>query len=114
MADGRCVGSASSVSLICDISYDYFCCSDKVILRTHLPDEKLAIPACTSEDLNYYQMHGMYYDDIVEAIVPMAKTVVLAIVGAFASSPATPITTFPFATANPTVALSGVSPFAYI
>ena len=42
-------------------NYDYFCCSDKVILRTHLPDEKLAIPACTSEDLNYYQMHGMYY-----------------------------------------------------
>ena len=44
------------------IYYDYLCCTDAEILVDHIPSDEVAYPACTSDDLNYYRMNGMYYD----------------------------------------------------
>lgn len=44
------------------INYGYLCCSDEELFRNHIPDTKVAYPACTSMDLNYYVLNGMYYD----------------------------------------------------
>ena len=44
------------------IYYDYLCCTDAEILVDHIPSDEAAYPACTSDDLNYYRMNGMYYD----------------------------------------------------
>lgn len=44
------------------ISYDYMCCNDEELLRTHTPDEDIELPICTSMDCNYYVVNGMYYD----------------------------------------------------
>lgn len=43
------------------ISYDYMCCSDAEIFRTHTADSDMALPECTSMDCNYYVINGMYY-----------------------------------------------------
>lgn len=42
-------------------NYDYLCCPDEVILRTHEIDETLNVPVCKADDLNYYRLHNMYY-----------------------------------------------------
>lgn len=44
------------------IYYDYLCCTDAEILVDHTPSDEAAYPACTSDDLNYYRMNGMYYE----------------------------------------------------
>lgn len=44
------------------INYDYLCCTDAEIMVDHTQWEEVAYPACTSDDLNYYRMNGMYYD----------------------------------------------------
>lgn len=44
------------------IYYDYLCCTDADILIDHTPSDEVTYPACTSDDLNYYRMNGMYYD----------------------------------------------------
>lgn len=44
------------------INYSYLCCNDQEILKNHVPDTKVEFPACTSMDLNYYVLNGMYYD----------------------------------------------------
>lgn len=44
------------------VSYDYMCCSDEELFRTHTPDMDVALPACTKMDCNYYVVNGMYYD----------------------------------------------------
>lgn len=42
--------------------YDYLCCSEAEILKTHTLDEGYDYPVCDSEDLNYYRMNQMYYE----------------------------------------------------
>ena len=42
--------------------YDYLCCSDADLAGTHQADYEDKMPECSSEDLNYYRMHGMFYD----------------------------------------------------
>lgn len=44
------------------IGYDYMCCDDDELLKTHIPDEDLSLPACTSKEWNYYVVNGMYYE----------------------------------------------------
>ena len=43
-------------------SYDYLCCTDAEIKKTHTIDETLPVPACEYDDLNYYRNSGQYYD----------------------------------------------------
>lgn len=43
------------------ISYDYLCCSDEELFRTHTPDEGAGLPECTEMKWNYYVVNGMYY-----------------------------------------------------
>lgn len=45
-----------------NISYDYMCCDDNELFKTHTPDSDLALPACTSMRDNYYVVNGMYYE----------------------------------------------------
>lgn len=44
------------------VSYDYMCCDDEQLQKTHIPDEDISLPACTSMDKNYYVVNGMYFD----------------------------------------------------
>lgn len=44
------------------VNYDYLCCTDDVIMQTHRADESMGYPACSSDDLNYYRLEGMYYE----------------------------------------------------
>lgn len=48
------------------INYDYLCCSDAEIFRTHTLDQLVVYPACVSMDYNYYRMNGMYYEQYDE------------------------------------------------
>lgn len=55
------------------INYDYLCCSDAEIMKNHTADIFVTFPQCTSMDLNYYRLNGMYYeefrpDQILEAM----------------------------------------------
>lgn len=42
--------------------YDYLCCSEKELEKTHMISTDYVYPSCQSENLNYYQLNGMYYD----------------------------------------------------
>ncbi|MGN1164988.1 MAG: transglutaminase domain-containing protein [Lachnospiraceae bacterium] len=43
-------------------SYDYMCCNDEELFRTHIPDSDVILPECTKMDYNYYVVNGMYYE----------------------------------------------------
>jgi hypothetical protein len=45
------------------INYDYLCCSDAEIMKNHTMDTLVNYPPCTSTDLNYYKLNGMYYEE---------------------------------------------------
>lgn len=45
------------------INYDYLCCSDEELFRTHTPDADTALPECNKMDWNYYVVNGMYYTE---------------------------------------------------
>ncbi len=49
-------------SILGHISYDYMCCSEEQLLKTHTPDATAALPECTKMDANYYVVNGMYYE----------------------------------------------------
>lgn len=51
------------------INYGYLCCNDQELLKNHIPDTKVAFPACTSMDLNYYVLNGMYYENYDSGII---------------------------------------------
>ncbi len=44
------------------IVYDYLCCSDEELFKTHTESEEYDYPACVSEENNYYRLNGMYYE----------------------------------------------------
>lgn len=44
-----------------NISYDYMCCNDAELFRTHTPDADVTFPVCEKMDYNYYVVNGMYY-----------------------------------------------------
>jgi len=45
------------------INYDYLCCNDEELFKTHTLSADVTMPACTSDQYNYYAMHGMYYEE---------------------------------------------------
>ncbi len=46
-----------------NISYDYMCCSEEELFRTHQLDGDFSFPKCDSMEANYYVVNGMYYDN---------------------------------------------------
>ncbi len=44
------------------MNYNYLCCTDEELYRTHTADGSIPLPACTDDSLNYYRLNGMYYD----------------------------------------------------
>ena len=45
-----------------EIAYDYMCCDDTRLFRTHTPDKDQVLPVCSSMAYNYYVVNGMYYE----------------------------------------------------
>ncbi len=45
-----------------EIVYDYMCCDDTQLFRTHTPDSDQELPACSTMAYNYYVVNGMYYE----------------------------------------------------
>ena len=45
-----------------EVSYDYLCCSEAVLEKTHVLDEGYELPACTSDDLDYYRLNNLFYE----------------------------------------------------
>lgn len=50
------------ISISDHISYDYMCCSEEQLRKTHTPDDLVRFPECTKMDANYYVVNGMYYE----------------------------------------------------
>lgn len=44
------------------IDYDYLCCTEAELLKTHEISDKVPMPPCTSDDYNFYKLNGMYYE----------------------------------------------------
>lgn len=59
------------------VSYDYMCCNDKELMKTHMPDADTKLPACTKMDYNYYVVNGMYREkyDSDSALKEMNDTI---------------------------------------
>ena len=43
-------------------NYNYLCCTDSDLLKTHIPDISVPVPVCDVDGYNYYKWNGMYYD----------------------------------------------------
>lgn len=50
-------------------NYEYLCCNDSEIFRSHILDEGTYVPECTCMDWNYFVVNGMYYDFYDESMV---------------------------------------------
>lgn len=46
--------------------YDYLCCSETELFKTHMIEDYFEYPDCKSEDLNYYRRNGMFYETFNE------------------------------------------------
>lgn len=59
------------------IGYDYMCCDDEQLQKTHIPDPEFKLPACTKMDENYYVVNGMYFEQYnrQEILRKMTETV---------------------------------------
>ena len=44
------------------IIYDYLCCSDAEVEKTHKESTQYEYPVCDSEALNYYRLNDMFYE----------------------------------------------------
>lgn len=45
-----------------EILYDYLCCSDTMLGKTHRAEVQYNYPECISDDWEYYHLNQMYYD----------------------------------------------------
>lgn len=52
--------SASAITPVGDVDFDYFCVTDKDIAETHFPNESIPLPECRSKISNYYRKEGYY------------------------------------------------------
>lgn len=43
-------------------NYNYLCCTEYDLFKTHTPDDSVELPPCTSDDYNYYKLNGFYYE----------------------------------------------------
>ena len=44
------------------MNYNYLCCSEQELFRTHIPSDTVALPSCDSDAYNYYRLRGLYYE----------------------------------------------------
>lgn len=42
-------------------NYNYLCCTEYDLFKTHVPGEDIELPSCTSDAYNYYMLNGCYY-----------------------------------------------------
>ena len=45
------------------ITYDYMCCDDTELRKSHIPDMDVTLPECTCMTWNYYVVNGMYHTE---------------------------------------------------
>lgn len=43
-------------------NYNYLCCTEMDLFKTHTPDDSVELPECTSDAYNYYKLNGYYYE----------------------------------------------------
>lgn len=46
-----------------EILYDYLCCDEQTLDKTHVAEGDYDFPECDSDDLNYYRLNQMYYEE---------------------------------------------------
>ena len=44
------------------MNYNYLCCTEYDLFKTHTPDGSIPLPSCTMDNYNYYVMNNMYYE----------------------------------------------------
>ncbi|MDY3250758.1 MAG: transglutaminase domain-containing protein [Candidatus Choladocola sp.] len=44
-------------------NYNYLCCTEYDLFKTHIPDDSIELPSCTSDAYNYYKLTGRYYEN---------------------------------------------------
>lgn len=44
------------------INYNYLCCTQMDLFKTHTPDSSIQLPECTSDAYDYYKLNGCYYE----------------------------------------------------
>lgn len=55
-------------------AYEYLCCPDQMLSRTHTADASFPLPQCTDNSLEYYRLAGRYLDTFdQEAILSIMK-----------------------------------------
>lgn len=56
------VGQMENEASASAMNYNYLCCTDQEIYKTHIPEVSVPLPACTDDSYNYYKMNQMYYE----------------------------------------------------
>ncbi|RKJ48093.1 hypothetical protein D7Y05_14385 [bacterium 1XD42-54] len=44
-------------------NYNYLCCTEYDLFKTHEPGDSIELPPCTSDAYNYYKRNGRYYEN---------------------------------------------------
>ncbi len=44
------------------MNYNYLCCTDEELCRTHIPEADFTLPSCTDGSYNYYRRNNLYYE----------------------------------------------------
>lgn len=44
------------------MNYNYLCCTDQEIYKTHIPEVSVPLPECADDSYNYYKLNQMYYE----------------------------------------------------
>lgn len=55
-------GQMESDSSVSAMNYNYLCCTDQEIYKTHIPEVSVPLPECADDSYNYYKLNQMYYE----------------------------------------------------
>lgn len=55
-------GQMESDSGVSAMNYNYLCCTDQEIYKTHIPEVSVPLPECADDSYNYYKLNQMYYE----------------------------------------------------
>ena len=44
------------------MNYNYLCCTQDELFRTHVPGDLVELPVCDKDDYDYYKKNGLYFD----------------------------------------------------
>lgn len=55
-------GSMDDYDTESTINYNYLCCTEYDLFKTHVPDDSVELPECTSDAYDYYKLNGFYYE----------------------------------------------------